>query len=136
MPLPFASMHQKNRAELLSWTNAPTDEQSVSSTNSENASGLEEVETDDIDKKAKSVNPTHVADKLCNALLGRNSGDNVYFDSKVLCSRRLIAYQTNLHNIASSSFKLNDVLSRFNKERIICLGLLFRPPNSEYLHKL
>jgi hypothetical protein len=44
------------------------------------------------------VNPTLVADKLCNAILDNRSGDNFYLNSKVFCSKELIAYQTNLHN--------------------------------------
>ena len=44
------------------------------------------------------MNPTQVADNLCDTPLVNNSDDNVDLDSKVLCSKQLIAYQTNLHN--------------------------------------
>ena len=51
----------------------------------------------------KTVNPTLVADNLCAAILAndrttRDSNNNCYLNSNVLCSNELIAYQTNLHN--------------------------------------
>jgi len=48
----------------------------------------------------QTVNPTLVADRLCATILtNKNNGDtNHYLDSNMLCSKELIAYQTNLHN--------------------------------------
>ena len=45
------------------------------------------------------VNPTRVADKLCDAILAnQNESSSGYIDPTVLCSKELVAYQTNLHN--------------------------------------
>ena len=51
------------------------------------------------DNVPKTVNPTLVADKICAAILANQRVDNNNrLDSNVLCSKELVAYQTNLHN--------------------------------------
>ena len=44
------------------------------------------------------VNPALVAEKLCSVILANQSVSSGYMDPNVLCSKELVAYQTNLHN--------------------------------------
>ncbi len=50
------------------------------------------------DMRKNVVNPTLVADKLCSVILANQSFCTGYVDPNVLCSKELLAYQTNLHN--------------------------------------